>query len=86
MHKHSVAYQISNVWCFYKSPGPVRKHLQLINCTQKRFSSKTLIITFFFNPNNTYKLWSIEMLMIRLNSFNIIDALGRKISLKSVRF
>ena len=54
MRKKSASYQISNVWCFFKSPGPVCKHMHLNlikNAPRNIFSPKTLIFT-FLNPKN----------------------------------
>ena len=59
---------------FFKSPGPVCKHLHfnLIKMHQKYIFTKTCFFL-FLNPQNewilsrnTSKLWSSEMLMIRL--------------------
>ena len=77
---------------FFKSPGPVRKHLHfnLIKMHQNYFFSpkKPLIFTLLNLKilielklsRNTTKLWSIEMLMI---SLKIISQ--KNMSLKSVR-
>ena len=88
MRKKSAVFQISNVWCFFKSSGPVCKHLHfnLIKMHPNFFSTKNVDFYIFepkkckMNENypETSLKWSIVKLMIRLTIIQYHWCLSQK--------